>query len=105
MTECLDKHAERLDQSERRVSEVEDGQMQLAASHFKLNHEVHSLRLKVDDLEARVTPDQEVLLDYLTHINMPHLTDEDRDVPMAPLTLEEMDGALRGTAEGKAPMG
>ncbi|KAJ1198452.1 hypothetical protein NDU88_002293 [Pleurodeles waltl] len=53
MTECLDKHAERLDQSERRVSEVEDGTTQLAASHVKLNMEVHTLHLKVEDLEAR----------------------------------------------------
>ncbi|KAJ1123380.1 hypothetical protein NDU88_001850 [Pleurodeles waltl] len=49
MTERLDKHAERLDQSEKRVSEVEDGQTR----HVKLYKEVHSLRLKVDDLEAR----------------------------------------------------
>ncbi|KAJ1192040.1 hypothetical protein NDU88_001352 [Pleurodeles waltl] len=53
MTERLDKHAERLGQSERRVSEVEDGQTQLATSHVKLNKELNSLRLKVDDLEAR----------------------------------------------------
>ncbi|KAJ1137577.1 hypothetical protein NDU88_003975 [Pleurodeles waltl] len=53
MTEHLNKHAEHLDQSERRVSEVEDGQTQLATSHVKLNKELNSLRLKVDDLEAR----------------------------------------------------
>ncbi|KAJ1082984.1 hypothetical protein NDU88_003145 [Pleurodeles waltl] len=53
MTEHLAKHVELLDQSERRVSEVEDGQTQLAASHVNLSKEVHSLRLKVDDLEAR----------------------------------------------------
>ncbi|KAJ1166377.1 hypothetical protein NDU88_006781 [Pleurodeles waltl] len=52
MTECLDKHAERLSHSERRVSEVEDGKTQLAPRHVKLNKEVHSLRLKVYDLEA-----------------------------------------------------
>ncbi|KAJ1090323.1 hypothetical protein NDU88_003456 [Pleurodeles waltl] len=103
MTERLDKHAKRLDQLERRVSEVEDGQTQLTASHVKINKEVHTLHLKVDDLEARVTLDREALLDYLTHIDMPQLTDEDRAVLMAPLTLEEMDGALRGMAEGKAP--
>ncbi|KAJ1118483.1 hypothetical protein NDU88_006674 [Pleurodeles waltl] len=50
MTGHLDKHVERLDQSE--VEEVEDGQTQLAASHVKINKEVHTLRLKVDDLEA-----------------------------------------------------
>ncbi|KAJ1206723.1 hypothetical protein NDU88_002124 [Pleurodeles waltl] len=112
MTESLDKHMERLDQSKRRVSEVEDGQTQLAAGHVKLSKEVHSLLLKVDDLEVRswrnklhivVTPDQEALLDYLTHINMPRLTDKDRDVLMAPLMLEEMDGALTGMGKGKAP--
>ncbi|KAJ1203806.1 hypothetical protein NDU88_007587 [Pleurodeles waltl] len=53
MTERLDKHAEHLDQSERRVLGVEDGQMQLATSYVKLNKEVHSLHLKVDDLQAR----------------------------------------------------
>ncbi|KAJ1208388.1 hypothetical protein NDU88_003774 [Pleurodeles waltl] len=53
MTERLDKHAERLDQSERRVSEVEDDQTELATSQVKLNKELNSLRLKVDDLEAR----------------------------------------------------
>ncbi|KAJ1200649.1 hypothetical protein NDU88_004470 [Pleurodeles waltl] len=53
MTECLDKHAERLDQSARRVSEVEDGQTELATSQVKLNKELNSLRLKVDDLETR----------------------------------------------------
>ncbi|KAJ1114842.1 hypothetical protein NDU88_003072 [Pleurodeles waltl] len=47
MTEHLDKHAECLDQSERRVSEVEDGQTQLATSHVKLNKELNSLHLKI----------------------------------------------------------
>ncbi|KAJ1130048.1 hypothetical protein NDU88_008404 [Pleurodeles waltl] len=53
MTDRLDKHAERLDQSDRRVSEVENGQTELATSQVKLNKELSSLRLKVDDLEAR----------------------------------------------------
>ncbi|KAJ1165430.1 hypothetical protein NDU88_005858 [Pleurodeles waltl] len=66
MTELLDKHAERLDQSE------------------------------------RVPPDHEAVLDYLTHITMQRLTNVDRETLMAPLTLEEMDGALGGMAEGKA---
>ncbi|KAJ1162976.1 hypothetical protein NDU88_003440 [Pleurodeles waltl] len=56
----------------------------------------HAERL---DQSERVTPDHEALLDYLTLINMPRLTDEDRDILMSPLTLEEMDGALRGMAE------
>ncbi|KAJ1189027.1 hypothetical protein NDU88_005780 [Pleurodeles waltl] len=53
MTKCMDKHGERLDQSERRVSEVEDGHTELATGHAKLKKELNSLRLKVDDLEAR----------------------------------------------------
>ncbi|KAJ1191668.1 hypothetical protein NDU88_000984 [Pleurodeles waltl] len=53
MTECLDKHAERLDQSERWVSAVEPRQTQLATRHVKLNKELNYLHLKVDDLEAR----------------------------------------------------
>ncbi|KAJ1104091.1 hypothetical protein NDU88_001506 [Pleurodeles waltl] len=52
MTERLDKHVEHLDQSDRRVTEVEDGQMELATSQVKLNKDLSSLRLKVDDLKA-----------------------------------------------------
>ncbi|KAJ1112884.1 hypothetical protein NDU88_001145 [Pleurodeles waltl] len=52
MTEHLDKHAKHLNQSDRRVSEVEDGQTELVTSQVKLNKELNSLRLKVDDLEA-----------------------------------------------------
>ncbi|KAJ1118188.1 hypothetical protein NDU88_006383 [Pleurodeles waltl] len=52
MTERLGKHAEHLDQSDRRVSVVEDGQTELATSQLKLNKELTSLCLKVDDLEA-----------------------------------------------------
>ncbi|KAJ1113536.1 hypothetical protein NDU88_001778 [Pleurodeles waltl] len=52
MTERLDKHAECLDQTDRRVSEVENGQTELATSQVKLNKELSSLRLKVNDLEA-----------------------------------------------------
>ncbi|KAJ1165412.1 hypothetical protein NDU88_005840 [Pleurodeles waltl] len=54
---------------------------------------------------SRFTPDREGLLDYLTHITMPQLTDADRETLMALLTLEEMDGVLGGMADGKAPMG
>ncbi|KAJ1157387.1 hypothetical protein NDU88_010100 [Pleurodeles waltl] len=53
MTERLDKHAEWLDQSERRVSEVEDGQVELATGHARLSKELSSFQTKVDDLEAR----------------------------------------------------
>ncbi|KAJ1130405.1 hypothetical protein NDU88_008758 [Pleurodeles waltl] len=47
MTERLDKRAGPLDQSDRRVSKVEDGQTKLATSQVKLNKELNSLRLKV----------------------------------------------------------
>ncbi|KAJ1080953.1 hypothetical protein NDU88_001141 [Pleurodeles waltl] len=156
MSERLDQHAERLDQSERRASDVEDGQTELATSQVKLNKELSTLRLKVDNLEARsrrnnlhivgiaestavdnkesfgkqllvqllghatfsdlfvverahseliaarfrkyyqslytsrVNPDPVALLDYLTHITMPQLTDTDREALMAPLPLSEM---------------
>ncbi|KAJ1177437.1 hypothetical protein NDU88_002692 [Pleurodeles waltl] len=53
MTQRLDKHVEWLDQSERRVSEVEDGQAELSTGHAKLSKELGSLQTKVDDLEAR----------------------------------------------------
>ncbi|KAJ1199827.1 hypothetical protein NDU88_003660 [Pleurodeles waltl] len=44
MTERLDKHVEWLNQSERRVSEVEDGQAALATSHARLSKELSSLQ-------------------------------------------------------------
>ncbi|KAJ1160416.1 hypothetical protein NDU88_000918 [Pleurodeles waltl] len=53
MTECLDKHAEHLDQSDRRVFEVDVGQTELAISQVKLNKKLSSLCLKVEDLKAR----------------------------------------------------
>ncbi|KAJ1088744.1 hypothetical protein NDU88_001899 [Pleurodeles waltl] len=52
---------------------------------------------------SRVALDQEALLDYLTHIAMPRLRAAERESLMASLTLEEMDGALGGMAEGRAP--
>ncbi|KAJ1108877.1 hypothetical protein NDU88_006247 [Pleurodeles waltl] len=45
---------------------------------------------------SKVDPDPVALLDYLTHITMPQLTDTDREAFMAPLTLSEMAKALGG---------
>ncbi|KAJ1115652.1 hypothetical protein NDU88_003874 [Pleurodeles waltl] len=53
MTERLEKHAECLDQSKRRVSEVEDGQTVLSAGYAKLSKELGSLHANVDNLEVR----------------------------------------------------
>ncbi|KAJ1108193.1 hypothetical protein NDU88_005575 [Pleurodeles waltl] len=140
--DSLSYRMERLDQSERRVSEVEDSQTELATSQVKLNKELSTLRLKtcggsglirpyrdknalmtieaesggeiVDSkliaarfrdfyqslYTSKVDPDPVALLDYLTHITMPQLTDTDREALMAPLTLSEMTKALGGMAEG-----
>ncbi|KAJ1209968.1 hypothetical protein NDU88_005337 [Pleurodeles waltl] len=53
MSECIDKHAERLDHVENRVAAAEDGQTELAGGQMKLNRELSALLLKVDDMEAR----------------------------------------------------
>ncbi|KAJ1126949.1 hypothetical protein NDU88_005355 [Pleurodeles waltl] len=53
MYECIDKHAERLDHVENRVSATEDGQTELTGGQMKLSKELGALKLKVEDMEAR----------------------------------------------------
>ncbi|KAJ1209044.1 hypothetical protein NDU88_004423 [Pleurodeles waltl] len=52
MMERLDKHVERLDQSKRHISDIEDGQLTMSSSQAKMNKELMGLQAKVDDLEA-----------------------------------------------------
>ncbi|KAJ1084137.1 hypothetical protein NDU88_004290 [Pleurodeles waltl] len=52
MSEHLNKQAERLDQAERWVSAVEDGQTALATGQLKVSTELGTLRHKMDDLES-----------------------------------------------------
>ncbi|KAJ1137029.1 hypothetical protein NDU88_003442 [Pleurodeles waltl] len=49
---------------------------------------------------TRVDPSSDTITDYLTHIAMPRLTQEDREALGAPLTLSEITKALGGVAEG-----
>ncbi|KAJ1208347.1 hypothetical protein NDU88_003733 [Pleurodeles waltl] len=51
---------------------------------------------------SRVILGQEAILDSLTHITMPRLTDPERESLGAPLTLEKIDSALVGIADDKA---
>ncbi|KAJ1157658.1 hypothetical protein NDU88_010362 [Pleurodeles waltl] len=51
---------------------------------------------------SKIAPDLGALMDYVSHIKLPWLTAEDREVLRAPLTSEEMGQALGSTAEGKA---
>ncbi|KAJ1127162.1 hypothetical protein NDU88_005565 [Pleurodeles waltl] len=61
MSERLDKHAEHLDQAERRVSEVEDGQTELATGQVKLNKELTTLRLKVQEARRQFLAGKKLL--------------------------------------------
>ncbi|KAJ1113038.1 hypothetical protein NDU88_001297 [Pleurodeles waltl] len=53
MSERIDKHTERLDHVENRVSATEDGQTVLVSDQSKLSKELGVLKLKVEDMEAR----------------------------------------------------
>ncbi|KAJ1100210.1 hypothetical protein NDU88_005297 [Pleurodeles waltl] len=46
-------HSERLDQSERHISEVVDSQSTMSSGQAKVSKERVALHVKVDDLEAR----------------------------------------------------
>ncbi|KAJ1109587.1 hypothetical protein NDU88_006947 [Pleurodeles waltl] len=53
MAEWLEKHAERLDAMERRVSEIEDKQAAASIAQKKMDKLLLTLQAKTEDLEAR----------------------------------------------------
>lgn len=53
MTERMDKQAERLDMTERRVTEVEEAQTELDTDHKQRGKLLQTLQDKAEDLKAR----------------------------------------------------
>ena len=52
MSECLDKHTERLDMVERHVSDIEDDQVTAVASQKQTEKVLVTLQAQAEDLEA-----------------------------------------------------